>query len=404
MDMHPYGTTRRLHPNASPVFSREYRILLSMLFLMSLNFVSRFYYMVFFAAMFLLIVQHHAIKLPRAVLPSLLLSISLCLFSPTASASILGLLKQFAYPLCVLIGYNLISSTTTKVAEKQATTVTITLAMGAYVHYLLNLLLNRGMASERNMFDIWTGSTFSATGQAALACMIVAVAMAILFISRKKTVKLLMIAILLSVVYYNLMLAGRTLFVLLGMAFVVAFITHLIVKATRKERLRLLFCTAVCILLLVILLMNNVFGIQEILLESNFYDRFYGSNAMAINEDGRMEKKLQYLSLMVNYPFGGGHLQKRVGSYAHDIILDTYDEAGFFALIAIVLILADMVIKCMRILRSKRITGDFKILIATYLAVIMAEFMVEPILAGMAWLMAGYCILYGAYGRIAEMR
>lgn len=212
-----------------------------------------------------------------------------------------------------------------------------------------------------------------------------------------------MIAILLSVVYYNLMLAGRTLFVLLGMAFVVAFITNLIVKATRKERLRLLFCTAVCILLLVILLMNNVFGIQEILLESNFYDRFYGSNAMAINEDGRMEKKLQYLSLMVNYPFGGGHLQKRVGSYAHDIILDTYDEAGFFALIAIVLILADMVIKCMRILRSKRITGDFKILIATYLAVIMAEFMVEPILAGMAWLMAGYCILYGAYGRIAEM-
>ncbi len=384
------------------IFPLEKRAILLILFLMALNAFGRFYYMAFFAAALLVIVRYEAIKLPRAMLPALLLSISLCLFSPNASVSLLGLLKQFTYPLCVVIGYNLVDGEKLKKRQSQTTHLTLALALGAYGHYLLNLLLNRGVVAERNMIDFWTRTTLSATGQATMACMIVAVSVAFLFMSNGKTVKVFMVAILVSVLYYNLKLAGRTLLVLMAVALLVAFVMKLAVSESRAARMRLIAGIVAAALIIMIVFLTNAFNLQNVIEESNFYDRFYGKNAMGISEDGRFDKKLQYISVMLDHPFGGGNIRARVGSYAHDIILDTYDEGGLFAMIAILLMLLDMIIKCARIIRGKRITGDCKILTATFLTVIMLEFMVEPILQGMPWLMASYCVLYGTYGGLAE--
>lgn len=384
------------------MFSLEKRAILLILFLMALNMLGRFYYLAFFAVALLAIVQHEAIKLPRAMLPALLLSVSLCLFSSNASVSLLGLLKQFTYPLCVVIGYNLIDSEDSQTAQGQAIHLTLVLALGAYGHYLLNLLLNRGVVAERNMIDFWTGSTLSATGQATMACMIVAVASAFLFMSNAKSVKAIMVAILASVLYYNLKLAGRTLFVLLGVALLVALVMKIVLSDSHAARTKLIMGTVCAALMIIVLFSTNAFHVQDTIQESNFYDRFYGENAMELSEDGRLSKKVQYLSVMLNYPFGGGNIHEQIGTYAHDIILDTYDEGGLFAMIAILLILTDVICKCARVIRGKRITDDCKTLIATSLTVIMLEFMIEPVLEGMPWLMASFCVLYGAYGCLAE--
>ena len=212
-----------------------------------------------------------------------------------------------------------------------------------------------------------------------------------------------MVAILGSVLYYNLMLAGRTLFILMGIALAVAFVAKFIVVSDDVVRLRMIAGMIIIGFLLITLFATNAFDIQDVIMESNFYDRFFGDYAMNLDEDGRMDAKLVYLSLMWEYPFGGGEIHRSVGGYAHDIIFDTYDEGGFFALLAIVLILIDMVVKCFRIFRRPMVSGDFTILAATFLVVVMLEFMVEPILAGMPWLMASYCVLYGAYTRLSEM-
>lgn len=401
--MKQYTIERQLNKGNTRVYEGVYCILLALLFLMAMNLINRFYYMAFFTAAFLFLVQHEAIKLPRTMIPALLLSVSMCVFSSSASYSLLGLLKQFTYPLCVLIGYNLIYSNEARIAEKQSITLTTVLALGAFGHYLLNLLMNRDVVAERNMLDFWTRSVLSSTGQAALACMIVAVATALLFMSTRKWVKLSMVAILVSVLYYNLMLAGRTLFILMGVAITVAFFAKFIVASNAVARLKMITGMVIIVFLLIALFATNAFGIQNVIRESNFYDRFFGDYAMDLDEDGRMDTKLVYLSLMWEYPFGGGGIHRIVGGYAHDIIFDTYDEGGFFALLAIVLIMVDMVVKCFRIFRSPKVSGDFTILATTFLIVVMLEFMVEPILAGMAWLMASYCVLYGAYGSLAEI-
>lgn len=401
--MQRYAMGRQLRRQNIRAFAGPYVILLTLLFLMALNIVNRFYYMVFCTALSLFLVQHNAVKLPRAIMPALLLSVSMCIFSPSASYSLIELLKQFTYPLCVLIGYNLIYSNDARSAEKQSIILTIVLALGAYGHYLLNLLMNRDVILERNMLDFWTKSVLSATGQAALACMIIAVATALLFMSTRKLVKILMVVILGSVLYYNLMLAGRTLFVLSAVAMAVAFIAKFIVAPNPAVRIKLLVGMWIIGAILIVLFSSNAFGIQDVIAKSNFYDRFFGDSAMGVDEDGRLENKLKYLSLMWEYPFGGGEIHRVVGGYAHDIIFDTYDEGGFFALLAIMLIMIDMVVKCLKAFRSPMVSENFIILVATFLVVVMLEFMVEPILVGMPWLLASYCILYGAYGRLAEI-
>ena len=125
--------------------------------------------------------------------------------------------------------------------------------------------MNRGVILERNMLDFWTKSVLSATGQAALACMIVAVATALLFMSMRKLVKIPMVAILGSVLYYNLMLAGRTLFVLSGVAMAVAFVSKFIVAPNLAVRIKLLVGMGIIGTILIVLFFSNAFGIQDVI-------------------------------------------------------------------------------------------------------------------------------------------
>ena len=101
--MQRYAMGKQLRSQNIRTFTGPYVILLALLFLTALNIIN----MAFCAVIFLFLVQYDAIKLPRAIMPALLLSVSMCIFSPSVSYTLLGLLKQFTYPLCVLIGYNL---------------------------------------------------------------------------------------------------------------------------------------------------------------------------------------------------------------------------------------------------------------------------------------------------------
>lgn len=381
----------------------QHKIVVLLLFLMSMNVLNRFYFMAFGGAALLLLLQHDAIRLPRALLPTVLFSLTLVFFSPSASISVLSLMKQFTYPLCTLVGYNLISSSRIERAEKQATEITVVLAAGACGHYLLNMLINWGSSGSRNTTDFWTNTIIAATGQAALACMMLAVAVALIFADTSKKTKMCMAVILAAIIYYNLTLAGRTLFILLAVAFAVGFCARFFTLRNSAKRLKLIAVVVVICVLVAIIWSTNAFGIRDMVSESNFYNRFFAKNAGEdIEGDGRMEGKVGHIKRMGDYLWGGGNIRAEVG-YAHDIILDTYDEAGLVALLSIVIIMIDMLSKCVKICKSRRVSDTAKILIPCVMTVIMLEFMIEPILIGVQWLLASYCVMYGAYSRIAEL-
>ena len=94
---------------------------------------------------------------------------------------------------------------------------------------------------------------------------------------------------------------------------------------------------------------------------------------------------------------------RKIYDYAHDVILDTYDEAGLFAMIAVVVMLCSDLFKSKRVFGSEKICGNTKIYLISVLGIIALQFMLEPILIGMEWLFACYCVIHGALARLNEV-
>ncbi len=378
------------------VFSFGEKLVLICLFLMSMDFYNKYSYLAFCAAG-LFVIQRRSMKLPAMSLAVWVLSMSLCFLSPHAR-SLTGMIKPFVFPLCLLIGYNMTDehSANREIAVER---IIVVLALGAFAHFAGDMILNWGVAEQRNTIDIWTMESMAATRQAGLSCIMIAVTVSWLFSEKSKLVKLFAVLILASVLYYNFTLATRTIVIQLAAAVIMAVIFRFLFEKKGGKRLKVLFFTLAGGLLLLFVMNTEWFA--SMFEGTVFYDRFFAKNAYdALEEDQRMTLKLKFLERMWEYPFGGLHIRTALNEYAHDILLDTYDEAGIFALGAVICILVDAVVKLVRICRNSQISKDLRTMLLCVITVIFLEFMVEPILEGLPWLLAVFCVIYGAMGRL----
>jgi len=279
-------------------------------------------------------------------------------------------------------------------AEKNVSAIIYVLAAGTMVHYLLNMYVNRN-SSSRFVIDFWTGSAMSATGQATLAALMVGVIAAFLFSDVGRTKKIIAVFSLVLVAIYNLTLAGRTLFALLAVLIVFAFLHKSFI--TKKKVVKTLCIIVLISLVLLFFYNSDIFGIKTYFENSNFYSRFNKDNSgQDITEDSRIQLKLAYLKHFWDYPFGGFNLRVLTGNYAHDLYLDTYDESGIFALLAIIIYIILSLVRLVKCLLSKKISFQTKQLIACVYLAINIIFFIEPIIAGMPWMLSNYCFIDGA--------
>jgi len=146
--------------------------------------------------------------------------------------------------------------------------------------------------------------------------------------------------------------------------------------------------------LFVFALTRNVAGIWDSITDSNFFNRLFEFSGTSWLDAERIEARISFLKNAYLYPFGGLHMRNRFG-YAHDLLLDAYDEYGIFALLLLILILADGV-KRLWIFCSRTSYGMvYKLGFLCIYAAILIEFCVEPIFAGMQWLFVCYCFING---------
>ena len=171
------------------------------------------------------------------------------IFAYDPTDSLLLLVRPFIYPLCYFLGRNIFigdaQGKTLLIHEKCFVRTGIFLSAGMLFHFVLNMFSNRssGGASRGELLDFWTGKYASATGQAALAVMMAGIAIAFLFSNVGKGKKVLSGAVLLLIVYYNLVLAGRTLYLLMALLILTAGV-HYGIKKKRFLRV-LLGCVLV---------------------------------------------------------------------------------------------------------------------------------------------------------------
>ena len=380
-------------------------VILACIFLGSLNLINRYYYFIFIAGLLFLVTPKRRFRLGVSFFVLLAFSMSILIFDPGSQTMTTNMIKPFAYPLCYLMGVSLFSTKEKEAPdlireEKRTSAVIYVITGGVMLHFILNMITNWGL-DDRNVIDFWTKDDMSATGQATLACFMIAVVAAFLFSNVGKLKKIIAVAALVVILSYNLILAGRTIFALLLILLGFAFLYNLYENKISRKSLGIIVAVVLIAALLFALYSSNLFGIKDAVEDSNFYDRFFGGNStQELDDDKRMTYKLMYLDLFFDHLWGGGAIHKEVGHHAHDLYLDTYSDAGIFAFLAIVIYVLSSLYRAIKCAFSRNLTFQTRSLIlCTYLTVNI-QFWLEPILNGVPWLLAAYCLIDGAVTRL----
>ena len=82
-------------------------------------------------------------------------------------------------------------------------------------------------------------------------------------------------------------------------------------------------------------------------------------------------------------------------NFAHDLFLDTYDESGFFAATTLAVYVLMTVIRLFKCVTNKSLPFEFRQVVLCVYLILYIEFLVEPILQGMPWLFASFCLIDG---------
>ena len=373
-------------------------VILLFMFLGATDFINRYYYCVFIAFFFFVLTPKRKFQVNTTFLILFVFSLSIMIFNPESHDSITDIIRPFTYPICYFMGLNIFNRKSSDDLEsdrleKSLSFVIYIMAAGLALHFFLNMLTNLN-ASDRDVVDFWTHEAMSATGQATLACLMVAVIAAFLFSKSGVFKKLIALAMLAAIVAYNLILAGRTLFAFIAVMFVLAFLFQGI--ATRRNILGSLLIALLAVAVLLAIYNLNLFGIKSAFENSNFYDRFFGGKySQDIKSDTRGAFKLEYLKHFFDHMFGGKNIKAIVGHSAHDLYLDTYDESGIFALIAVVAYIIGSISRMFRYIKLKTVSFETRQLVFCTFVIVNIQFWLEPIIRGMPWLLATYCFIDG---------
>lgn len=392
----PYFENRR------PLFSSLTKFVLLILFLAALNFANRFYYFVFIAFALLLFGNSKGFRVGYGVIPLALFSISLLLGEVQTSFSITSILKCFTYTFCYIIGDHLFTAfDDMRRQERIVKRVCLILSSGLFLHLLLNFIINQGSVA-RNTRDFWTDDIVAATGQAALGCMMIGVAIALLFSRNSRGQKLFSVVALMIVLYYNLILAGRSLIMISIIVAVVAGVYYWRKAPYRGNSSKIVIGIVLLLIAIFVVYNQNLFGIKDTIEDSNFYQRFFGEDSASFSEDTRIETKLEYIKYLTVYWRGGGWIRYIVGGYAHDLYFDTYSQFGVFAFIFIIVISIGSLRKLQKVMKSRFVSFETKQLLLCLYTAIHLEFWIEPIMIGMPWLLAVFCVLHGMISHFSE--
>ena len=369
-------------------------LMLACIFCGAMNFINRYFFCIYIGLIIFLIVPGRKLSVDSSFVILMLFSSAMLIFDKESFVNFMSPLKPFIFPLCYIWGRSYVSrEATLEEHEKKLDSIIWVLAAGCGLHFLLNYLTNLN-ADSRNTIDFWTNLVMSATGQASIVCITLGAAVAYFFSNVPAWKKFFAIASVIIVFLYNLILSGRTVFVLALVVCVVAYVYRLV--SEKKGNLKTLFWALLVCVAVWWIFDNNVFGVQSLFEDSLLFDRFFGEQAhIDLSEDSRGKAKLFYLRHMLEWPFGGYHLHKAYDGFAHDLYFDTHDMGGIFAFMGIVIYSATTVFRLLHFIKIKEVSFNVRQVVICVYAILHMQFWIEPIMMGMPWLLASFCLIDG---------
>lgn len=272
--------------------------------------------------------------------------------------------------------------------------ILIVAAFSIFIYGSLNLFVHLYTHGEivfydRQIYDIWTGGFSAATTQGSrFTLMSAMLPLVLLWVPNKNEknislrFKTLIIACVLISIAATLIMANRTLIVILIINFLICLILFFILNKHKTVRIIKIILLLISLFLLVsVFYYIDLFGIQTFYKSSSLYARMQVVEGNFITENSRITAWLITLYGLFQYPMGGS--QSPIGlSAPHNLWLDVAYTTGIVPFILIICITISYLIFYVRLIRSRWIDNNFKILITSVTISVLLNCMVEPILGG----------------------
>lgn len=298
--------------------------------------------------------------------------------------------------IAFLIGYNYYL----QVTENDIISSYLVVAIGMSVHIAVNFILSfikaGGIKFSPTYIDFWSGELTTTTGM--MSNFVLFLPLFVFALSKKGKYYLYLPFVLIGLMF-GIMTGNRTTLILFAISTIMGIVVLLVYRQIRLGFVAIF--VVVSLIVFVLLAYNfNWFGLQKMFDTSYMSYRLnlFSEKNESVLETQRWDTKWEYIKRMLDYPWGGGKLRDSVGSYAHDIWLDTWSSGGVAAFLLLTFYIASFIY---RMIKFVRITRDVsaKILFSSYLVITLTQFLVEPIIQGAPWLFISACLFDGFVSR-----
>ena len=351
--------------------------------LASLNFANLGIYIFALCSMFYIVFEYKCLRVSIGGIILLLFVVAYSFFYYVQNGMSMYILKIFCFFLIWLFSFSVSRG---KSLSNLFVLISI-LAFGMALHGVLNFIYNAraGMVMDvKRSVDYFTREVSSATGQAVNFTFLVGYSFWGIFIQKRVWLKILTLATYLVSLAYDIAIGGRTFLVLSALMIVSGIIFVLFSDRSPKRFqhfLLILLSLVFLILLIVIIYNNNIFGVRNWVNSSYLNRRITQQNALDISNDGRVTKKLAYWQMLFQYPFGGNVISNFEGiGYAHELWLDTFDDAGIVPFVLIIAYTFCALVSVFKVLLCRHIWYGYKVGLICFYIVVYSQFFVEPIL------------------------
>ncbi len=333
----------------------------------------------------------------KAIIPVVLFGITYAVSLFWVDGSLNNIIKALLIPVVWLFGYIFLTGKPFETLMKAL----VFMAFGMVMHGIINLIYNIVIGNDYHtgqVYDVFSRSISSATGQTTNFTMIVALAFWLVFIQRNVWLKIVSAVLYLIALYYDVSIGGRTFLVMSLFSIVFCSIAYLFFFFKDRNSYRkgiILILVLVIVFVFVIVAYNrNWFSIRSIFSSSYLNTRLQrGSNVV---NDQRFERKGIYLKHMGEFLWGGHALSQAYDiSYAHDIWLDTYDEAGMIVFVTLLAYTVFSIIHFFKIAMVKMIDLKHRIVLINLMLIMMAQFFIEPIIKSVPIFFFLYLVIDG---------
>ena len=269
---------------------------------------------------------------------------------------------------------------------------------GFAAHGTLNFVANilSGTGGSGQCIDFWTKGYSAATAQAILFTPLTAIMWAVLLAKRKRLLKIVTLIVMVAALYYDFMLGGRSFFILIAISGLITLAVKLcnvnksIFDATKSAALIFVLCVGAFAL----------YQADFLSLKSSFETSYMAHrfSYQGVGDDDRSQRWLYYIAHFSEGIFGGNVIGSTSGyGYAHNLWLDTFDEAGLLPLLLLLLIAVQSIAKTIQV--ASRSDEFEQSILLSFLIILMIQFFVEPVMQGSPLLFMVFAYFCGLIDR-----